>query len=248
MLRIFVCEDDSCQRKSIERIVSNYLLMMDLDATLELSTGKPSDLLKWENTGCDDYLFFLDIELEDNMNGIVLASKLREQYINSKIVFISSHPEMAFLSFIYKVEALDFIQKCDHETLKIKIIDSINTTLERTAPLTSEIKDYLFIRNNYTDVKLAVNDIMFISTTPTAHKLCAHLINRQVEFYANIKDIPSYSSTFYRCHQSTVVNLDSIESINTKDRRIMLSNGEVCDVSVRYLKGLLKLLRTSVLF
>ncbi len=37
---------------------------------------------------------------------------------------------MAFLSFLHKVEALDFIQKKSEEELKPKIIEVINTTVD----------------------------------------------------------------------------------------------------------------------
>ena len=195
MLKIFICEDNKDQRQSIERIVKNYLMMVDLDARLELSTDLPNDILKWRTQEQHDYLFLLDIELNHEMNGIILASQLRESYPHAKIVFITSHTEMAFLSFLHKVEALD--------------------------------------------IKLVIDDILFFETTPVAHKLSVHLLNRQLEFYANIKDISAYNSAFYRCHQSTVVNINNIEVVNTKTKLIQMIDGQKCNVSVRYLKGLL---------
>ena len=95
------------------------------------------------------------------------------------------------------------------------------------------------VSSNYTDIKLVIDDILFFETTPVAHKLSVHLLNRQLEFYANIKDISAYNSAFYRCHQSTVVNINNIEIVNTKKKLIQLIDGQKCNVSVRYLKGLL---------
>ncbi|HFQ3632453.1 TPA: LytTR family DNA-binding domain-containing protein [Enterococcus faecium] len=54
-----------------------------------------------------------------------------------------------------------------------------------------------------------------------------------------IKEIESFSPSFYRCHQSFVVNVDNICSINKKERTILMSNGEKCLVSTRSLKKLL---------
>lgn len=239
MLKIFICEDNPEQRESVERIVKNYLMMMDIDASLELSTNDPNDLLEWSTLEHHDYLFFLDIELNHEINGVVLASRLRECYPQAKIAFITSHTEMAFLSFFYKVEALDFIQKKNEDELKISIVDVINTTINRIKRVPPDNTESIFIRNNHTDIKLAIKDIMFFVTTTTAHKLSVHLLNRQLEFYSNIKDIPNYHDSFYRCHQSTVVNLANIESINSKTRTIKMIDGNTCDVSVRYLKGLI---------
>ena len=239
MLKIFICEDEKVQRQAIEKIIRNYLMMMDIDAELELSTDNPTEILEWSTFEHHDYLFFLDIELNHKMNGVVLASRLRECYPESKIAFITSHQEMAFLSFFYKVEALDFIQKNNFDELKMSIADAINSTVNRLNKPSSVKKTCIFIRNNYTDIKLVIDDIMFFTTTSTPHKLKVHLLNRQLEFYSNIKDIPNYNDGFYRCHQSTVVNMDNIESVNKKTRTIQMVDGEICDVSVRYLKGLL---------
>ena len=239
MLKIFICEDDNDQRATLATVVKNYLMMMDVDATLELSTHNPDDLLSWNTSENHDFLFFLDIELNHQTNGVVLASKLRNIYPHAKIVFITSHTEMAFLSFFYKVEALDFIQKTSYEELKLKVIDALNTTLARIKiPLPSQ-KEFILIRNNYTDIKLVVDDIMFFITTQTPHKINVHLINRQSEFYSSIKDISSYNDAFFRCHQSTVVNVNNIASVDRKNRTIHMIDGETCKVSVRYLKGLL---------
>lgn len=239
MLKIFICEDNKDQRQSIERIVKNYLMMVDLDARLELSTDLPNDILKWRTQEQHDYLFLLDIELNHEMNGIILASQLRESYPHAKIVFITSHTEMAFLSFLHKVEALDFIQKKSEEELKPKIIEVINTTVDRISKFSPDKREFILIRSNYTDIKLVIDDILFFETTPVAHKLSVHLLNGQLEFYANIKDISAYNSAFYRCHQSTVVNINNIEVVNTKTKLIQMIDGQKCNVSVRYLKGLL---------
>ncbi|MCS5464614.1 LytTR family transcriptional regulator DNA-binding domain-containing protein [Enterococcus lactis] len=140
---------------------------------------------------------------------------------------------------MHKVEALDFIQKKSEEELKPKIIEVINTTVDRISKFSPDKREFILIRSNYTDIKLVIDDILFFETTPVAHKLSVHLLNRQLEFYANIKDISAYNSAFYRCHQSTVVNINNIEVVNTKTKLIQMIDGQKCNVSVRYLKGLL---------
>ena len=41
MLRIFICEDDTIQRKKLERIIQRYILIEELDMQLQLSTADP---------------------------------------------------------------------------------------------------------------------------------------------------------------------------------------------------------------
>ncbi|MCP6559764.1 response regulator, partial [Klebsiella pneumoniae] len=53
----------------------------------------------------------LDIALNSDINGIQLASQIRDMGRRSKIIFITTHTELSLMVFQYQVEALDFILK-----------------------------------------------------------------------------------------------------------------------------------------
>lgn len=72
---------------------------------------------KSENTGA----FFLDICLQSEMTGLILAQELRKIQPRCFIIFITSHSEMSILTFQYKVEALDFIIKDSSENIRKRI-------------------------------------------------------------------------------------------------------------------------------
>ncbi len=98
---------------------------------LLISTDNPEELIeqlkKSENTG----LYFLDIDLKSSKNGLMLAKEIREYDPRGFIVFITSHSEMSFITFQYKVEALDFILKNDPHQLQHRIcecIENVNST------------------------------------------------------------------------------------------------------------------------
>ena len=77
MLSLFVCEDDPAQRRAIVKIIRNIVLMEELDMRLVLDAGDPYELLEAvrdsENTG----VYFLDIDLNSDMNGMKLAQQIR---------------------------------------------------------------------------------------------------------------------------------------------------------------------------
>ena len=50
---------------------------------------------------------FLDIDLSSNMIGINLAATIREYDPLAKIIFVTSYTDLAYLTFLYKVEAMD---------------------------------------------------------------------------------------------------------------------------------------------
>lgn len=111
MIDVYICEDIKEQRDVIAHYVKAAILIQEYDMKLLISTDNPEELIeqlkKSENTG----LYFLDIDLKSSKNGLMLAKEIREYDPRGFIVFITSHSEMSFITFQYKVEALDFILK-----------------------------------------------------------------------------------------------------------------------------------------
>ena len=110
MLRVFICEDDTIQRKKLERIIQRYILIEELDMQLQLSTADPFEILTYLNEHPQTAgVFFLDVDLRSTINGIQLGSQIRNLCIDGKIIFITTHHEMLPITFQYKVEAMDYI-------------------------------------------------------------------------------------------------------------------------------------------
>ena len=77
MLDIFVCEDNDAQRRTVVKIIENTVLMEELDMQLALDTGDPYVLLEKVKTSQNTGIYFLDIDLSSNMNGMKLAQQIR---------------------------------------------------------------------------------------------------------------------------------------------------------------------------
>lgn len=240
MLSLFICEDDPLQKKSIETIIKNYLLMKNYPLQLVLSSTKPTDILTYlaehkDITG----LYFLDVHLNADLTGIELAEKIRKYDSNGKIVFITIHDELLPLTFSYRVEALDYIVKSSTTTVQKKIQECIEVAYQRY--LSSAKENTFFQAKVGTQVKyIDSRDILFFETTATPHKLKAHLKNGSFEFYSSIKYLDKEYSTFFRCHKSFVINKQNIQEIDSKNRQILLNNGQTCPISIKALRTLKK--------
>lgn len=121
MLSVFVCEDDKIQREKLEKIIRNVIMIEELEMEFTLSTGDIKELLelvkKLEPIG----LYFLDVDLQQELNGIELASEIRKYDTFGKIVFLTSHTELMPLAFQYRVEALDYIIKSEEEAMRLRL-------------------------------------------------------------------------------------------------------------------------------
>ncbi|QSF44016.1 LytR/AlgR family response regulator transcription factor [Paenibacillus tianjinensis] len=238
MLEIFVCEDDPEQRKRLNSYIENYIMMENLDMKLVISTGRSQEIIDYIQNNRVTGLYFLDVDLQEEKSGIALGAEIRKYDSLGAIVFVTTHSELTYLTFTYKVEAMDYITKDNFTDIRQRVIDCIDTANTR------------YLQNKYNNIKkfqtksgdkmisVDYNDILFFETSPQLHKIILHAKNRQVEFYGKLKDILEMDSRFYRCHNSFVVNKDNIAEVDTKNREIRMINGEICYASSRFLGGL----------
>lgn len=61
----------------------------------------------------------------------MLAHKIRETQPRCCIVFVTTHSEMSFMTFSYRIEAMDFIIKDDIGKLEERMLQCIEQAIER---------------------------------------------------------------------------------------------------------------------
>ena len=228
-MKIFVCEDDQRQREHMVSIIKNYIMIEEKPMELALATNDPYEVLEQSKELNDIGCYFLDIQLEADMNGIKLASEIRKHDPVGNIIFVTSHSELTYLTFVYKVAAMDFIFKDDPSELKMRIIDCLETAHTRLKLLSKESNvDTIELKRGSNSVYVQYDDIMFFESSTKSHRLIA--------FYGNLKELAQLDERFFRCHNSFVINRHNIESIDSKERIVYFKNGENCFASVRNVK------------
>lgn len=241
MLEVFLCEDDEEQRKNFEKIINNIVIIENLDMKLSLSTEKPQDIINYVSKSDVNGLYFLDIDLKASINGIQLAAEIRKYDPRGFVVFITTHAEMSYLTFLYKVEAMDYIVKDNYKNVEDRIHQCIMDAEKKYSAKTNELQKIFTIRVDDRIINVEFRKILFFETSYKIHKVILHSVNRQIEFYAKMKDIESkLDDNFYRCHKSYIVNKNNIREIDISKRKIYMTNGEECLISTRMLKGLVK--------
>ncbi|WPC44541.1 LytTR family DNA-binding domain-containing protein [Clostridium sp. JS66] len=238
MLQVLICDDNSSYRDKIKQIIENTILRENLDLSIALCTENPEDIIKYTEKNSITGIYFLDVDLKSNINGIRLGEKIRDLDPKGFIIFTTIHMEMSYLAFKYKVEAMDYVIK-DEEDYKQRINSCIMKAYN-TYYKENNKEGFISINEDSRVINIKLCDILFIETSNIAHKIRVHEENRQIEFYGNLKDIQEkLTSNFYRCHKSYIVNKDKIKEIDMKNNKIIMTNDEECYVSFRYKKGLL---------
>ena len=240
MIDIIICEDNNNQRKEIESIINSE--SKSLNSNIILSTADPHEVINCINTcKASSFIYFLDIDLKSNMNGLELAKLIRKSDPTGYIIFLTAHAELTLLTFQYKVQAMDFIVKGDANLIKPRIIDCIkevyttlnNAKLKNNNTIALDIGDNIIFYN--------LDDILFFETASKEHKIRIHTTTGQSEFYGTLKSIENIvSSDFYKTHRSYLINTKKIKSIDKSQLIVHMVDDEICYVSSRYLKGLIQ--------
>ncbi|NBJ94055.1 LytR/AlgR family response regulator transcription factor [Parablautia muri] len=240
MLYIFVCEDNAVQRKAVVQTIHNTVLMEEMDMRLVLDTANPYELLEAVKTSQNTGIYFLDIDLKCDMNGMKLAQQIRKYDPRCFIIFITAHSELSYMTFQYRVEAMDFVLKDNPAEAKVKIRECLLHAWERHTLQTNKVHKTYTIEIGERKISVDYQDILFFETSSNIHKVVLHAKDRQIEFYGTMKDLEHTldDRCFVRCHRSFLANRNNIKEVDTKERVIYFVNGETCLMSTRMMKGI----------
>lgn len=241
MLKVFICEDNKKQREKFTEAIENSIIIENFDMEVALSTENPYDIITYLKDNNVSGLYFLDVDLKSNINGIKLAELIREYDPRGFIVFVTTHAEMSYLTFIYKVEAMDYIIKDNYQNVNDRIHQCIINAHKKYTSNATALQKNFNIKAKDKIINVEYNKILFFETSTIIHKVILHAVDRQIEFYSNMKNIEEkLDDRFYRCHRSFLVNKDNIKEIDISNKVIKMINDETCQASTRLIKGLLE--------
>lgn len=238
-MRVIICEDDLTQRQFIQNEIIKYANFHLPSVEVVLCASRPDEVINYINNYPAD-CYFLDIELENNINGLELAGLIRENDPLAIIIFITTFADKLKLTFKYKIAAMDFIVKIQNkEKLSDNIRESLNIAYKRYLSLGENIStNILQIRIGENIKNINYEDIFYFETSTRAHKIKLHSKNGIYEFYGKLKDLEKLDERFCRCHNSYLINLQYLLDYNPKCGYLIMRNGHECLVSHRYSKNL----------
>lgn len=240
MLKIHICEDDFIQRENLKELTEKIIKMEQFPMKLGYVEENPYCLLDKMKEEKENGVFFLDIDLKQKMNGLELAKIIREYQPRCYIIFVTTHSEMSYMTFTYKVEAMDFIIKDNPEDIQNRIFQCLLHVQELEEQYHGISKyDTFSIKIGSRIQQIPLDDILFFQVV--AHKIMLHTRGGLYEFSGILRDIEnSLDSRFHRCHRSYIVNKDNIDQIDEEQKLLRMKGGEECPMSTRLGKGVKK--------
>ena len=234
MINIYLCEDDQVQLECWKNRIEKYLMIHNMDMELFCWTKDPLVLLTFlEKSECVG-LYFIDIDLNADMNGLELAVKIRKHDPRGYIVFITTHDEMAPLTFKLKVEAMDFILKDEPDQFEKKIcscLEAAHTNYYRHLQAGNRA---LVIKDGPDSILMNQDDILFITCGHNSHTIVIYTWNGVRRLSGTLKEIKTRLNRYFcYCSRSAIINIKNMEIYLPGERKVQMKNGAFCDVSFR---------------
>ena len=225
MKTIVVCDDVEIERLLLKEILCQYFEEINEEVSIvEYDSGETLIADVEEGYVAMD-LLFLDIYMK-KLNGMETARKLRQIQCKVPIIFLTASPDYAIES--YEVQASGYLLKSFSEEKLMKLLNRI---------LKTDMKRRVAIKNRRQYRYPCTDDIMYIDSDK--HNVTLHLsdgsdiitVDKLGEIEKRINE-----KRFLRCHQSYLVNMDSIKDVEDD---FIMEDGTLVPIRVRGRKEIL---------
>lgn len=244
---IIICEDNLIQLQELATIINHYSMFHQNLFPIEFSSHIPTRVLTFlDQYPQEERIYFLDIELNHEMNGLDLAVEIRKREPKSKIVFTTTHEEMAHLTFKLKIEAIGFIIKDqDIEKYRDEVHDILRVIEKRVGWIRKKTgRRFTFSVGNEAII-IDFSKILYLTTSHIPHRINLITQNECYEFYGKIKDIEKDYPMLFKSSRACLVNPKNINRIDYKNRKIWFGENECIPFSIGKAKALKEILEEN---
>ncbi len=231
MIKTILIEDELNVRAALKKM----LHIIEPNIQIIAETGYVSEALTLIKSKKPD-LVFLDIELEDG-NGFDILKQL--ETIDFKVIFTTAYNQYAINAF--KFSAIDYLlkpidptelqdavkrailsikSKTEHQNLLKVLKDNIEKKEQKIVLKTTEQRHIILIK----DIIRLEADGAYTIFICKNQKL---IISKNLKYYQDL-----LTDDFVRCHQSHLINIKHILSIE-RNEKLKLSNNDLVPISIR---------------
>ena len=224
-MNLIILEDDLLQQERLKKFILAYLSQKKHSIGRMIVCGKTRQHLEELENISQNNIYFLETAIKGDLDaGLKVAQKIRKFDPLGQITFVTRHSEFATLTYEYRVNAHDVIDKKLSEiAFYDRIIANIEDflTFNEQLPL-SEVFTYLTRTGKV--ITALYSDIYFFETGNLSHQILLSMKSEVIPFYGSLTDIEKTSECLIRIHRNTVVNKNKIKRCLKKDKKIVLED------------------------
>jgi DNA-binding LytR/AlgR family response regulator len=214
-IRILACDNNRYQLDSLINHLREFCIKFNTNIVIDKAmTGDETLRLHSQNKY---HMVFLDIDLDDKVNGVEIAETIRKNDDNILIIFVTAYPD--FTSKAYELFAFNYLIKpINKQFFEKMMIRGINL-----------VKARYFIREK---LSITIDDGHENHKIPYDELIYFEKIGKRVYFYLtndrilnpvmtlNYLDSLLEAGYFLRCHKSFMINRYKIQCIDNTHIRM----------------------------
>lgn len=235
IINFIICDDQEAALNSTKKYVERSIRENETMGKIALCSTSPQDVLEYCSThSSETNVYILDINFNEDINGLGMARYIRQKDPNCYIIFITAHVQLSMMTFKYKLKVFDFLVKPISWHDIDECIKALQEDLSQvTNHQKSSSKNLITVTSGYQEYQICVDEIVFIESF--GPKLTVHMTDGVIETYSTLKEfmnsLNKINETFQRVHKSFVINRKYIKEVNLRDMEVTMITGDKCPLS-----------------
>lgn len=223
MINFIICDDNLMITKNVSEIIDKVMIKNDLQYEKHIFNNYNKDFLNIIKKPLLNKIYILDIETPAE-SGINMARKIRQNDIDSVIIFLTSHYELGSVLLEDEIMFLTFISKFNNQ--EARIISAINKALKMIGH-----KQAIRFEDRGTVYTIPLKDILYITRDSVDRKTIIKTDYTEFKVNKSFQEIfGMLNNSFVQTYRSCAANKDRISSVNRKNNTIVFDNGLTIDL------------------
>ena len=233
MLPVYICEDNKSIRQMERDYLEKQILIEGYDMEIVRCTSHPEEILEALSGNPGRGIYFLDVELKgESMDGFLLGQEIRKRDARGFLIYVTAFRDLAFETFRYHLEALDYICKQDTEAMLAGISRCLQIITERMRGEKDTGREYFTVKVLDVIRHIPLEDILYFSTAGRTHRIELHARQDRLDFIGSMQELEQeLGERFLRIHRAYLVQVCHIDQVDLGRREVVLKNGERCAFS-----------------
>ncbi len=220
MIDFIICEDEKELAKKYQEIAEKVMMNYDIEYKFNVFSGYTKNWQK--QTKKESFkIYILDLKTKEG-SGLDAARYIREEQDDwqSMIIVVTAYPEFKYEALGKRLMLVDFVNKFDN--FEQRLTQAIQISLKNFDKRPNSLK--------YTYKKIVYNiefsKIIYIEKEQDNKRCIIKTTEKDYYIQGNLSQIEELlDKRFIKCNRSNIINLEQVESYNTKENLLYFKNG-----------------------
>ena len=219
MINFIVCDDNKALLKNVVEIIDNVMIKNRHEYKIHSFTDYNDKFMKLIDEKLPLKIYILDVEVPSK-SGIDIARIIRNDDVDSVIIFLTSHNEVGSILLKEEIMFLTFI--CKFDDAENRLESAINKALELVGK-----KMAIRFEDQGAIYTLPIKDIIYVYTDTIERKLIIKTDYAKFKVSKTLTEMENMlPEQFKHSHRSCIVNTDRIVMIDKRNNEIIFDNNE----------------------